>query len=105
MAKIQKNLSDTDMLAGYKEKTTFEHIIDDEPAAKPSGHNGKTSANDFNLSFFTPELQEKVGKALVELKLNLYKQGIVDYTIKVTGQNNQILLTAVPAKKKRLLPE
>lgn len=100
MAKIKKNLSDSDMLVGYKEEATFENTIDDEPAANPAGSKGKNSGDDFNRSFLTPELQEKIGKALVELKLSLYKQGILDYSIKVTSQTNQIVLTAVPAKKK-----
>ena len=52
-------------------------------------------------TFFTPmpELQEKVGKALLELKVELYKDGIVDFDVKVMRQGKEIILTAAPKKK------
>ncbi|CQR72866.1 hypothetical protein SOV_02490 [Sporomusa ovata DSM 2662] len=100
MAKIQKNLSDSDMFKGWHEQPTFETEIDDEPVRLSVKPAKKDSAADINSAYFTPELQESVGKALLELKLNLYKQGIVDYQIKVSCQDNQVMLTAVPAKVK-----
>lgn len=100
MAKIQKNLSDSDMFKGWHEQPTFETEIDEEPVRLSVKSAKKDSAADINSAYFTPELQESVGKALLELKLNLYKQGIVDYQIKVSCQGNQVLLTAVPAKDK-----
>ena len=100
MAKIQKNLSDSDMFKGWHEQPTFETEIDDEPVRLSVKSAKKDLAADINSAYFTPELQESVGKALLELKLNLYKQGIVDYQIKVSCQSNQVILTAVPAKVK-----
>jgi hypothetical protein len=39
-------------------------------------------------------------KALLNLKVNLYKQGIVDFAVKVTCENDHILIKAVPVKPK-----
>lgn len=97
--KIKKNLSDQEMLANWQEKETFENVVQDDSNDKEQ-NNRKTAASNMAADFFTPELQEKVGKALLELKLNLYKQGIVDYKIKVGCEGDQIVLKPVPIKKK-----
>lgn len=100
MAKIPKNLSDSAMFSGIKEKPTFETAVysDSEEPVKPVK---KELKEDLVTAFLTPEIQEKVGKALLDMKLELYKQGTVDYTIKVGRQGNQVILTAVPAKPKK----
>ncbi len=100
MGKIKKNLSDSEMLKGWQEEPTFETEILDEPVSRPVKSAKKEPAEDINSAYFTPELKESVGKALLELKLNLYKQGIVDYQIKVACQDNQVILTAVEVKPK-----
>lgn len=100
MAKIKKNLSDSEMLKGWQEQPTFETEIVDEPVQLSVKPAKKAPADDINSAYFTPELQASIGKALLELKLNLYKQGIVDYQIKVSCQDNQVILAAVPAKVK-----
>ncbi|SMC72598.1 hypothetical protein [Sporomusa malonica] len=100
MGKIKKNLSDSEMLKGWQEQPTFETEINDEPVRPTVKAVKKDPVEDINSAYFTPELKESVGKALLELKLNLYKEGIVDYQIKVSCQGNQVLLTAVPPKEK-----
>ncbi|WP_425059669.1 hypothetical protein SCACP_02660 [Sporomusa carbonis] len=100
MAKIKKNLSDAEMLRGWQEQPTFETDIADEPVRSSVKVMKKDPAEDINSAYFTPELKEAVGKALLELKLNLYKEGIVDYQVKVSCQGNQVLLTAVEQKPK-----
>lgn len=101
MAKIKKNLSDSEMLKGWHEQVTFENDVNEEQPARPVVKTAKKDpAEDINSAFFTPELKESVGKALLELKLNLYKEGIVDYQVKVSCQGHQVLLTAVPLKAK-----
>jgi len=95
MAKIPKNLSDNDMLSVWDKKAQAESREEAEKvsvkdAAKPSYESG----------FLTPELQQSIGKAMLELKVKLYKEGIVDYNMKVKQEGNQIVLTAVPRKVK-----
>jgi len=104
MAKIPKNLSDKAMVAGFKEEKNFEHMFlaaeEEEPVVKPKPKNSSKEKEDLSTAFLTKELQEKIGKALLELKLELYKDGMVDYNIKVARDGKQIVLSAVPLKKK-----
>ena len=101
MGKIPKNLSDKSMIGNYKENITFENdiFIEESLAPRPRVLEKKDKAG-YGSDFFTPELQEKVGKLLLELKVELYKEGIVDFDIKVARQDKQVILTAVPNKKK-----
>jgi hypothetical protein len=99
MAKIPKNLSDTAMIGSYQEKITFENeLFGEEIAAKQPVKAVKKDSVGYACEFFTPELQEKVGKALLELKVKLYSEGIVDFDIKVALQDKQVIMTAVPMK-------
>jgi len=95
---IKKNLSDSDMFVGHKEVITFENNPVEEEVAKPVKAVAKSQQPDFHSSFFTPELQEKVGKGLLEIKMQLFKEGIVDFDIKVSRDGTKIILSAVPAK-------
>ena len=95
--KIPKGRSDKDMFAGFKEELSFENqILEDE--AKPI--RTKAAAKPVDEGFLSPTLKEKLERALLEQKLQLYKQGMVDYEIKVSCQAGQITLTAVAKQKK-----
>lgn len=91
MVKIPKNLSDSDMLAKWEKNFKKE---ESETLAPPAAKLG------YQSEFLTPELTQAVGKALLDLKLKLYKEGIVDYNIKVKQDGNQVIMTAVPRKIK-----
>jgi len=102
MAKIPKNLSDKSMLGNFAEQITFENDIFQEEIAAPKAVKPiKKESIGYVSEFFTPELQEKVGKALLELKVELYKDGIVDFDVKVARQGKQIILTAAPKGEKK----
>lgn len=92
MAKIPKNLSDSDMMTKWEKEIKKEETspIGQAPAVQPRYESG----------FLTPELTQAVGKALLDLKVKLYKEGIVDYNIKVKQEGNQVILTAAPRKNK-----
>lgn len=97
MAKIQKDRSDAEMFAGWKEAAPQGESAwaEDEPS-KPVGRTAVHPETNLNQSFVTPALAEKIGKALLELKLELYKDGIVDYDIKVSRESRRVVLTAAP---------
>ena len=100
MAKIPKNLADKDMFHGYQEKETIESVFlqnDREPAVRKPV---KPAKENIQLSCLTPDLQEKIGKLLLELKLDLYKEGIVDYRIKVKKEGGKIILLPDTHSKK-----
>ncbi|KYZ77912.1 hypothetical protein AXX12_16745 [Anaerosporomusa subterranea] len=92
-AKIKRGLSDQDMVGKWQETATFEHGIEEPPMLKPTQPAKKES-------FFSTELQEKVAKNLLEIKLSLFQQGILDYDIKVSRDDNKVILTAVPTTRK-----
>ncbi|SHK82344.1 hypothetical protein [Desulforamulus aeronauticus] len=103
---IKKNLSDQEMMAGYQEDLTFENAwLEEEAVSKPKVKTVKKAGEKESVSsFFTPELQEQVGRVLLELKLDLYKQGIIDYRLEVSRQGNSVVLTAVNAVSKKKDP-
>ncbi len=101
MVKIPRDRQDAEMVGSMAEEASFEHLSDgaaSRPAARPGKNQAQPPAY---AAFFTPELQENVGKALLNLKVNLYKRGIVDFTVKVTCENDHIVIKAVPVKAKQ----
>ncbi len=98
MGKIQKNRDDSEMFVNWHEEASFENAADGVNEAKQLRPAATTDEKGLQ-SFFTPELKEAIGKALLELKVNLYKQGIVDFKFQTAVKENQIILTAVPQKK------
>lgn len=100
MGKIPKNLSDKVMFGGYKEQESFESIFlatEEEPLTRPVK---KVKAEDLNTAFLPMALQEKIGKLLLELKVDLYKEGIVDYDIKAKRDGNTVVLSPFVHKDK-----
>ncbi len=101
MAKIPRNRQDAEMVGSMAEEESFEHLSDgtaSRPAARPAKKEAAPPTP--YAAYLTPELQENVGKALLNLKVNLYKQGIVDFSVKVTCENDHIVIKAVPVKAK-----
>lgn len=104
MAKIPKNLSDKAMVEGFVEPESFERIfLSSQETVEEPVKLRKSGAVKESLeqSFVSPELAGEIGKALMELKLDLYKEGIVDYRIKVSRQARSIVLTPVVKKQNR----
>jgi hypothetical protein len=97
MGKIQKDRSDSEMFANWQEDSSFENMADGQTESHPIQRGAKSDEKGVQ-SFFTPELKEEIGKALLELKVNLYKQGIVDFKLTTTVKDQQIILTATPKK-------
>lgn len=100
MAKIPKGLTDAQMTAGMEEELTFENgAYQDEKTEKKKIRSKKKDDN-MVLDFITPTLAEKLGRQLLELKLALYQEGIVDYRFRVERQGHAIVMTAVETKPK-----
>ena len=96
MAKIPRNLSDKDMFKGWKEEPTVEQQLLDA-AAKEDAKNGRASRNtrpgaDIRIAYLTPDVVDTLGKLLLELKVELYKEGVVDYRIDVRREGRKIVL-------------
>ena len=100
MGKIPKNLSDKAMFGGYKEQESFESVFlaaEEEPSIQPAK---KAKAENLNTAFLPMALQEKIGKLLLELKVDLYKEDIVDYDIKAKRDGNTVVLSPFVHKDK-----
>lgn len=97
MGKIQKDRSDSEMFVNWHEDSSFENMVDGQKETHPIQRAVKSEEKGIQ-SFFTPELKEEIGKALLELKVNLYKQGIVDFKLTTAVKGEQIILTATPQK-------
>ena len=93
MAKIPRNLSDKDMFKGWKEEPTVEQQLLDA-AAKEDAKNGRAAhpGADIRIAYLTPDVIDTLGKLLLELKVELYKEGVVDYRIDVRREGRKIVL-------------
>lgn len=97
--KIQKNRSDSDMLQGYVEERSFEHQWLGESTPQPRPAVGrKGSKNTESESFLPVKAREELEKALVAIKLELYKEGVQEYHLQVKRAGNSITLTVLPGK-------
>lgn len=100
MAKIPKGLTDAQMTAGMEEELTFENGAYQDEKTKKKKIQPKKKNENMALDFITPALAEKLGNQLLELKLALYQEGIVDYRFRVERQGHAIVMTAVETKPK-----
>lgn len=106
--KIPKNRSLEDMFTGVKEDITFETASwDDETAVTTSRRvlkksNKQQEQESLRAQFFTPELQEKVGNILLEIKMAYYKDGIGDISLEVTKDGRNVVIKTVPKTSKKL---
>lgn len=100
--KIKKGLSDEEMLKGYVETATYEDgMMKEEPAKGSSSSTKKPEPKktSFFNEFITEEMEEKIGKALLEIKMEYFKDGD-DFTVKVKRDGLNILLETAPKKRK-----
>ena len=104
MAKIPKNLSDKDMMAGYVEDTSLEDVFlkaEKEADAKRRARAGIEPPADLARAGFTPALTDKLGRALLELKMELYREDIREYTFKISRDGHNIVLTPKPLQQNK----
>ena len=101
MSKIPKNLSDKDMFKDYKEEKKEKSLFDiAREFDKNNTTAGKKNNNNIKDSYIDAKLAVDLEKELLKLKLDLYKEGIVDYQIKVKREDNKIILVPMIKKHK-----
>ena len=100
MAKIKKNLSDSDMLGNSKEEITFEHVDrnsdDEQSVAKQS----KGQSKGLDEGYMSRQAADHLNKALLEFKVSMFQKGILDYDFKISREENRIILAGVAKSKK-----
>ena len=104
MAKIPKGLSDKDMLQGYVEQVTMESqfLAAEEAEDKRRRARAGMSKPEKNIALtgFTDELTEELGRKLLELKMELFREGIKNYTMKIKKDEQSIIIKPVEIKQK-----
>lgn len=107
-SKIQKNLSDADMFKGMAEEETFEtQMLSHEEAArlKPksfvkSASNPVHSKDTFYKEFLTDTVETQIGKALLDIKMEYFKEGVGAFSVQVRKEGKQVILVTEPKKVK-----
>ena len=98
--KIKKNLSDADMLKGFKEAHSFEtEILEDSQSAHSLRRPAKV-AQKGNELLLPAEAQEKLNKYLLELSMEWFKNGNGEVEWKVQKEKDQIIIKPAPSKRK-----
>lgn len=104
MAKIPKGLSDKDMLQGYVEQVTMEDQFMAAEEAEDRRRRARAGLGrpekNIALTGFSDELVEDLGKKLLELKMELFREGIKNYTMKVKRDGRIITIKPVVLKEK-----
>ena len=101
MSKIPKGLTDKDMMQNYVEEVSLEDkFIDAEKIAdkKRREQAGIEPPAKLGQAGFTPQLTEELGKALLQLKMELYREGIKNFSYKIKRDGENIIL--MPKYKK-----
>ena len=96
MGKIPKGLTDKDMFQNYVEEETLEDtFIKAEKLADKKRRDRAAIEPPAELSRagFTPALTEDLGKALMVLKMELFREGVQHYTFKIKRDGESIVLT------------
>lgn len=101
MAKIPKNLSDKDMFKDYKEVPTLEadFLRADEARAEKKRRAKEETERELGALSLSPETLDSLEKMLLELKLELYREGTVDYRLTLRREGKNIVLTPVTKEK------
>jgi hypothetical protein len=103
--KIPKNRSIEDMFQGVQEEETFETAgWEDEPdqprrvVKKPAK---EQTAADFRKQFFSDDLQEKVGRLLLDIKMAYYKDGFGDISMQIVKDGRNVVIKTMPKTSKK----
>ena len=98
--KIKRNLSDADMLKGFKEERSFEtEILEDSDVGNSLRRPNKVVKTGKEL-LLPAEAQEKLNKYLLELSMEWFKNGNGEVEWKVLKEKDQIIIKPAPSKKK-----
>lgn len=101
--KIQKGLSDADMMKQWTECDNFEDtMLEAERAAvKPVIHqSSKNSQEAFYREFLTEKVETLIGKMLLDIKMDYFKEGEGAFSIQVKRDGKNIILETAPKKVK-----
>lgn len=97
--KIRKNLSDEDMLKGYKEELSFENGMYADEKVRQSKLKGNKAPAKKEL-LLPEEAQERLNRFLLEISMEWLKNKNGNCSWKVSKENDQIVIKPVAIAKK-----
>ncbi|MDU2117397.1 MAG: hypothetical protein E7E89_06480 [Veillonella sp.] len=87
--KIQKGLSDADMMKNFKDTENFEDT-----------QSPKQKEDAFYREFLTEKVETMIGKMLLDIKMEYFKEGEGAFSIQVKREGKNIVLETAPKKVK-----
>jgi len=103
--KIQKGLSDADMMKQWNEEENFEDtmLAVEKAATKPVIHqSSKHTQEAFYREFLTEKVETLIGKMLLDIKMEYFKEGEGAFSIQVKREGKNIALETAPKKVKSI---
>ncbi len=100
MSKIPKGLSDKAMFQGYEEEPTLEESLLAHEAREEEKRRRaiREKEDDLSRAALTPALLEKLGRELLQLKLDLFAQGVRNYRLEIKRAGTSIVLAPIETK-------
>ena len=101
--KIQKGLTDADMMKNFKDTENYEETMLDieRSAKKPVVHQSpKQEKEAFYREFLTEKVETLIGKMLLDIKMEYFKEGEGDFSIQVKRDEKNIVIETAPKKVK-----
>ena len=99
--KIQKGLTDADMMKNFKEEVSFENtMLTREAEAKKTVIHKGNSQDEFYREFLTEKMETQIGKMLLDIKMEYFKEGEGAFSIQVKRDGKNIVLETAPKKVK-----
>ena len=89
--KIQKGLSDADMMKNFKERDAKKPVVYQSPKQKEDA---------FYREFLTEKVETIIGKMLLDIKMEYFKEGEGAFSIQVKREGKNIVLETAPKKVK-----
>lgn len=102
-AKIPRDLTDKDMFRDYVEEATVEEkfaAAEKAEEKRRKERNAMEPPADLARAGLTPEIMERLGKELLQLKMELFREDIKEYTMKIKREGKNIILTPVERSSK-----
>lgn len=100
--KIPKNLTDAQMYQGMREQKSFEtEVYADEEPVKKAAKPAKVTEQSFRRGFLSPAIEQRIGELLLEIKMEYYRDEIVDFSIEVRKEGRNIVLETAPKKHQK----
>ena len=97
-AKIPRDLTDKDMFRDYVEQETLEEkFVAAEKKEEKRRKEEERPEPPANLARagLTPEIMDRLGRELLQLKMELFREDIKEYTMQIKREGKKIVLTPV----------